>query len=326
MRKIILIFLTIAAIVAGCHRHDVYQPTVVDFANIAPFAAYEIPLKEGMVSIVIYGDDTLAITGIPMTINIPKEALMSKAKSSDELKVSYSNEPKFEGYKDCGTIRTDCVLMFEDTRSGDDDYNDLIIWVRKTEKRTWWPDYTVSCEFAIKPIALGAIKDFKLGVENERGTEFVLVENCRKELFNGERGFINTEVNVAPKIYPVKTVKTEEWKYNQSVGNTTMNWFIETSDEKMYIAETDKAVNQSNLQQFGNEKGRPYGIAFPTTGSNIFGYGGPFYATERTPIQQVYRNFGDWIRGDWKNSLSAGGGKGVNNTDPQICYNISNPR
>lgn len=325
MKRINLIFLTIAAIVAGCDRHNVYQPTVVDFANIAPFAAYEVPVKEGAVTIVTYGNDTLAITGIPMTINIPKEALMPKVKSSDELGVSYSNEPKFEGYKDCGTIRTDCVLMFEDTRSGDEDYNDLIIWVKKTENKKW-SNNTVSCEFKITPIALGAMKDFKLGVENELGTEFILVENCRKELFNEERGFINTEVNVAPKIYPVKTVKTGEWKFNPSVGNTTMNWFIETSDERMYIAETDKTVNQSNLQKFGNEKGRPYGIAFPTTGSNIFKYGGPFYATECTPIQQVYRNFEDWIRGDWKYSLSAGGGKGVNNTDPQICYNISNPR
>ncbi|WP_455949440.1 hypothetical protein [Odoribacter laneus] len=320
MKKIVLIFITFALIVMGCEHKDVYQTKKVDFDNIVPFAAYEVPLKEGMVSIVIYGEDTLAITGIPMNINVPKEAVKNLTKSTAPIRVVYSNEPKFEGYKDCGTIQTDCVLLFEDTRSGDNDYNDLIIWAKKKETRTYWPDYIVSCEFTIHPIALGAIKNFKLGVVNEQGTEFILAENCREELFKGEKGFINTETNVAPKTYPSKMIKTKEWKYNPNVGNTTINWFIETADERMYIAETNKAVNQSNLEQFGNEKGRPYGIAFPTTGANIFKFGGPFYATECTPIQQIYNNFEGWIQGEGNIN-----DKGVNNTDPQICYNFSNP-
>ena len=63
-----------------------------------------------------------------------------------------------------------------------------------------------------------------------------------------------------------------------------------------------------------------YGIAFPTTGANIFKFGGPFYATECTPIQQIYNNFEGWIQGEGNIN-----DKGVNNTDPQICYNFSNP-
>lgn len=87
MKKIVLIFMTFALIVMGCEHKDVYQTKKVDFDNIVPFASYEVPLKEGMVSIVIYGEDTLAITGIPMNINVPKEAVKNLTKSTAPIRV-----------------------------------------------------------------------------------------------------------------------------------------------------------------------------------------------------------------------------------------------
>lgn len=330
MKKIILIFLTLAAIVAGCDRHDVYQPAVVDFANIAPFVAYDVPVKEGAVTIVTYGNDTLAITGVPMIIDVPKYALHNLTKAAGEIKVEYSNHPKFEGYRNGGTTQSAFTLFFEDTRSGDNDYNDLIVSIQRTERNYGEP---VECQFKICPIALGAIKNFKLGfVEGNTGQEYIVCENCRRDLFEGRTGFINT-VEKADKITDFKlyTTPVYKWRRNNNWNNTPIDWFIETDTERMYIALSDGRVNQSNLENFGNEMGRPYGIAMPWNSWGdrydiILKYGGPYYPTECTPIQKLYGNFEDWVSGKWTNPLTVGGGKGIKNTDPEICFNVSNPR
>lgn len=327
MEKYVFILVMFAVLTGSCKHDNLYQPKQADFDNIVPFTSYEVPIEEGKVTIVTHGKDTLAITGIPMTIEVPKALVKDMTKSADGISVTYSDDPKFDGYKTKGTALSDCVLMFEDTRNGDCDYNDLIVWVQKREVKSWWPDYTMYCEFTIHPIALGAIKNFKLGVENEAGTKYICAEDCRQELFNGEYGFINTTAKTTPVFYQNKKAVTGEWKYNPSSGGeASLNWFIETEDERMYIAMTNKTVDQSNLEKFGNDKGRPYGIAFPTTAASILQAGGPFYATEGTELQSVYRNFEDWIAGAWKSPLNAGGGKGVNNTDPAVCYNISNKK
>lgn len=329
MKNIALYSLMIAMITLSCDHRDVYQPKTADFANIAPFATYEVPVKENAVTIVTYGDDTLAITGIPVTIEVPKYALNNITKSTQDIKIQYSNDPKFEGYKDCGTTQGKFTLFFEDTRSGDNDYNDLIISVERKELNYGDP---VVCSFEIFPIAMGATKKFKLGfIEGDTGKEFIVCEDCRQDLFGGKTGFINTMPEAAMETGFGK-FKTPEyrWKRNNVWTNTSINWFIETDTERMFIALSDKAVNQENIQNFGNDQGKPYGLALPWTSDNAYDIilktGGPFYPTEFTPIQKLYGNFDDWINGQWKNPLTAGGGKGVNNTDPSVCYNISIPR
>lgn len=325
--RFIFIFMMIAAVTISCDRNDVYRPKTADFENIAPFASYEVPTKEGEVTIVTYGDDTLAITGIPMVIEVPKYALRNTTKSGDGIKVQYSTDAKFEGYKDRGTIQARFTLFFEDTRNGDDDYNDLILTIKRFEERG---SDSMKCSFEIYPIALGAAKDFKLGfIEERNGLEFIVAENCRRDLFGGKTGFINTVPEIAMVtdfdkfVTPVYT-----WSRSNIWTNTPINWFIETDTERMYIALSELTVNQENMQKFGNDKGKPFGIAMPWMNDNpydiILGKSGPYYPVENSPIQKLYGNFEDWINGVWTEPLTNGGGKGVNNTDPTVCYNISN--
>lgn len=329
MIKSVLIFLLVALITVSCDHNDIYQPKQVDYDNIAPFTSYEVPVKEGAVTIVTYGSDTLAITGIPMTIEVPKYALSNLTKATEKMNIQYSNDPKFEGYRDCGTAQSKFTLFFEDTRNGDDDYNDLILSVERKERYYGDP---VQCKFEIFPIAMGAMKNFKLGfIEENTGKEYIVCDNCRQDLFGGKTGFINTLPEIAMETGFTKfETPTYTWARKGNWNNTKINWFIETDMERMYIALSDKTVNQENLQNFGNDKGKPFGIAMPWNSQNpydiILKYGGPYYPTEYTPIQKLYENFDDWISGKWKQPLTAGGGKGIKNTDPVICYNISNPR
>lgn len=325
--RFIFIFMMIAAVAISCDRNDVYRPKTADFENIAPFASYEVPTKEGEVTIVTYGDDTLAITGIPMVIEVPKYALRNTTKSGDGIKVQYSTDAKFEGYKDTGTSQARFTLFFEDTRNGDDDYNDMILAINRTEVIN---KDIVTCRFEIYPIALGATKDFKLGfVEERNGKEIIVAENCRRDLFGGRTGFINTVPEIA-MVTDFDKFETPEYIWNRSDvwGRTFINWFIETDTERMYIALSEKVVNQENIQIFGNDKGRPFGIAMPWNNAKpydiILGKSGPYYPVENSPIQKLYGNFEDWINGVWTEPLTNGGGKGVNNTDPTVCYNISN--
>ena len=82
------------------------------------------------------------------------------------------------------------VVAFEDSRKGDYDYNDLIIHVS-------WSIRENSYTIAVQPIALGSSKKIKLGFEKMDGNissvdEVIVAEDCRKDLFEGKEGFINT--------------------------------------------------------------------------------------------------------------------------------------
>lgn len=324
MEKWILISVFFMLFAASCESHkDLYQPLQTDFENIAPFASYDVPVQPDKITIVTYGEDTLAITGVPMTIDVPKEALLTR---STTIKIDFvpATDNKYAGYRKEGMQwKSDFVLMFEDTRNGDHDYNDLIVTVHMN-----WDGSTT-----IYPIAYGAKKTIDLGVGTDREETYV-VRDCRANLFKDQSGqYINTLKTDNPR--PQMSVADLKSKaVNVKIPNgqgRMLYWFIETDGpegrERMYTVLNDNATQKIDPSKLTDKKGWPYGIAF--VGGSIDNMlkkytGGPYYPTENTPIQEVYRNFEDWLTGAWRSALTNGGGKGVNNTNREVCYNISN--
>lgn len=96
--------------------------------------------------------------------------------------------------------------MFEDTRFGDYDYNDLIIYVRNLHS---WNKLQID----IQPIALGSQKVIKLGcmIGNDK-SEHIISEDVHRDLFGGEKGFINTQSDLQPICYSLNAVSTMNWK------------------------------------------------------------------------------------------------------------------
>jgi hypothetical protein len=175
----------------------------------------------------------------------------------------------------------DKIVCFEDSYKGDYDYNDLIFYVRTTKCGG-------SIKFQIKPMALGATLPAALGVKgvDASGKELynsVIINDDRKTLFNGDQGFINTNVpdNINDKDYPIQS---------------NPDWYIEAGDGKDDICKIYFYIVVNGRPMFAgaegtptDTQGRPYGIVLL---SNDFKY-----PAEYTNIENVYAGSGAWFDG-----------------------------
>lgn len=292
--------------------------------------SFDVPLKSGSITLVLCDGDTLAKTDINMTISIPK--VLSDTKSYEgrgvDIKyVEYDQMPMFE--HGSGVAESNQVLIFEDTRFGDYDYNDVVLYVKHRIKVSGGKRY---CDVYVKPIALGSAKRLEFGYVDisGNGRNAFLSHNVRDDFFNSEKGFINTTTNkpfVAPiladgspdvvrgnvRIVRAKYTKPKNGEriqggyfvYSQpptNVSNTNENaqkliYFIQSSGEAspFYIASVSDKVNGK----------LPLGIAIPGSLNT--------YPVEAHPIWTTFHRFDKWIddtgnNHDWykKGDLSIG--------------------
>lgn len=153
----------------------------------------------------MYGQDTVAIVTQPMTIQIPKGMKVStKGSTGDEISIEYEvlndTDAKIAYNKSWQAI------MFEDTRSGDYDYNDLIIHVRNLHS---WNKLQID----IQPIALGSQKVIKLGcvIGNDK-SEHIISEDVRKDLFGSEKDLSIHKAICNRSVIAWNAVSTMNWK------------------------------------------------------------------------------------------------------------------
>lgn len=216
--------------------------------NMVTTTEYTVPVQSGYTTIVTYKGQTLAVTSTPMTILVPKAAVATKSLDGEGLLTYYQ-----EGAISQGFSRLWQTVAFEDSKTGDFDYNDLVFHA-KTEVSNG--KFTVS----VHPIALGSVNPIELCFEwrqgNSSGTTVVVAGNCRQDLFGGKQGFINTfkydkHYTDFAVIKEISGINSNEPVY--------INWFINSSAQKIY------AVNN-----FGkgcvDEKGNPFGIVITDTG------------------------------------------------------------
>lgn len=203
---------------------------------------FSVPIQEGCITTVSYNGMVLARTSRAMTIKVPKGAVNATDGSTSGLDIETS-----EGQAPVSFSNLWQTVMFEDSKTGDYDYNDLVFHVNYQTTGNIMKVY-------IQPIAFGTRKDFKLRMKwKQDGIEGVVkvAESCRKELFGGQDGYINTQSY--DECFP-EFAKEFTIELPSEASAVDISWFINIEDfEAIY------AVNNNGDRCLNND-GMPYGF------------------------------------------------------------------
>ena len=256
----------------------------IDLSNIDLTKTLNIkPPKDG-VAIVTSDLDTIAITAVAQTVVVNKFA---------PVKIEYRSAEEFPDYKNGGISRYNQTLAFEDTKKGDQDYNDLIVYVNQ---ENGWNGKGYKIKLKVTPIALGSTIPIAFGFDDYDGDEYTIADDCRKELFKSNKGFINTVKNGDIKSYKTihtKTyqMKSTDWKY------TKLNFWIKVSGNKLYIATASHSEEEIDYSLMVDTRNKPYGLSIP----DFFEY-----PAETKSIYNTYPDFDKWIKGDLNDFRNTG--------------------
>ena len=256
----------------------------IDLSNIDLTKTLDIkPPKDG-IAIVTSDLDTIAITAVAQTVVVNKFA---------PVKIEYRSVEEFPDYKNGGISRYNQTLAFEDTKKGDQDYNDLIVYVNQ---ENGWNGKGYKIKLKITPTALGSTIPIAFGFDDYDGDEYTIANDCRKELFKSDKGFINTVKNGDIKSYKTihtKTyqMKSTDWKY------TKLNFWIKASGNKLYIATASHSEEEIDYSLMVGTHNKPYGLSIP----DFFEY-----PAETKSIYNTYPDFDKWIKGDLNDFRNTG--------------------
>ncbi len=322
-----LFFAVFAFILTSCLKESA-EPANEGLVIVDKYSttkSFEVPVaNDGSVTQVIYHradgeQEILATTDVPLTIQIPAW-IEPEVRSGDtgeeyiEIRRYALGLPGFEAnswIKDGNS-----VLMFEDSRGGDFDYNDLVLYVNHSIKGnniTTQATITIS----VKPIALGGMHHIAFGWEDGNG-EHILSNNVREDYFGGRQGIINAYMHL-PFVEPIavgegcgnerhsgytivkdRALMTRDRSADpgldevvggyivydpvpttcstQSNDAKKIKWFIKSTGNKYYVSSIDKAAPAGTF---------PYGISIPN---------GAYHAREAVPFAEVYPGFEPWIK------------------------------
>ncbi len=328
MKKLLLLLLAGSAALASCVKNPTPEPEtddVVIVESYLPTKSYSVPVVgDGTVTQVVYhrsdGDrEILATTDIPLTIQIPawlEGPVVRSGESEDYLEILNYARGTIDFEANSAIKESSSVLMFEDSRTGDYDYNDLVLYVKHSIRGNGSVSNPFTITIWVKPIALGSVNKIAFGWEDGNG-EHMLSENVRQDFFFGHEGFINTyadkpmielipvvkgggnEVHAGYTIVKDRTTMERQhyedptadlvvggyFKYDpvpttctsQSNDAKMVKYFIKTSGCKFYVSSIDKSAPAGTF---------PYGISMLNAGYHCF---------ERTPIWEAYPGFKSWI-------------------------------
>lgn len=272
----------------GCVKNTVPGGSNTNLEAIETLADYQIPVQAGKAAIVTLGDDTLAVTREAMTARVPRYALQQGL-----IKVTYSDE---EIYARFASMEYWQYLGFEDTRSADYDYNDIVFHVRlrcdKIYGQEMWNN-----SIDIQPVALGSSTPIKIGIlytETAGGAPVskILVEDARKELFNGDPRFpINTDPN--KEIKQVSRKLTNFFRNTSSIPLRVV-WFIEANGVRLYAA---TSAGDKNSLEMVSKDGLPYGLSMTRKWE---------YPIEKASIDKAYPGFRQWLKTGDETTLFSG--------------------
>lgn len=131
-----------------------------DVSHFQTAEQYAVPTKAGQITTVKMNGVTLAEASSPMKIWIPRYARTKAAAAPEVIYTPADEYPNgFAGNK----AQLFQVVCFEDSRSGDYDYNDLVIHVKYQWNGTRFG-------FGVHPIALGSTKEVRLGAVVYKGS------------------------------------------------------------------------------------------------------------------------------------------------------------
>lgn len=303
MKKTLLPFITILALASCTHYDSLYKKENLDkiIANCTTSEEFQVPVKEGYTTIVTCGEDTLAVANEPISILVPRGSkLQSKSGEATGIKIDFEVLQNAKTYSQYWQ-----AVMFEDSRRVDYDYNDLIIHVKNTLEK----NNTVQ-SISIQPIALGSEKTIALGYILADGSEHMVTDDVRKDLFNGAEGYINTVNEKEPIRYKLTEARTHSFD-KVAYKTATIAWFIEAEGERFYaISGDNKYLKYSDMI---TDDGLPYGLVI-YGGVDGKANGTFIYPQEKIAIYKAYPDFNNWVMGRKDN---------IGTCDKSLCYKYS---
>lgn len=282
----------------------------IDLKNVVSTREYTVPIQPGKISVVYAGGEIVAAADEPMTILLPKECVTRT--SSGTVRVEYLSEEDFNELGiGLGTMKLFQVVAFEDSRKGDYDYNDLVIHVRYDSRNSNWEKDKRVLAVGIHPVALGSTKKIALGYDVYYGDELVYSEmvtyDCRRDLFQDREGMLNTLTKNFEANGEYAYINKSIFYPKEGGKAVSVNWFIVVDGNTRLNAVS--AVYTANMVDADN---RPYGIVVTNTGYHynepgvgIAGKDWFNYPLETVNIDQVYPDFGRWLKGEYTGTFSS---------------------
>ena len=244
MKKITILMLAFLA-VSCIEKNDVRpgSPLDVDIDHYQTARTYDVPVKEGCITVVKAYGVTLAEAESPMTIWVPRMTLTRSDEGLTTTFVPRDEYPNFAGNKS----QLFQVVCFEDARRGDYDYNDLVIHVLYQTRQNIFG-------FGVQPVALGSTKSIKLGCVVYKGGKRVFKglitpdgADCRSQYFKSMEGTLNTydKANIKVGEYLGSTIRNWDVSKIEGDGVMRVEWYIEVDNGVELYALSTAYLNDS---------------------------------------------------------------------------------
>ena len=311
MKQFLFALLGICLVVSSCVKDKTVTPVYLNNEDMLKktlsTTEYNVSTKAGYVTEVVLNGQVIATAVSPMTILLPRS--YSSTKSDDVIKEVYTPIDEYPNREVTNSSKLYQVICFEDSKSGDYDYNDLVIHV-------CYKIVGSKFGFGVQPIALGSTKEIKLGYELYKGNTLIKQsylhgdsENCRGKYFQDTEGMLNTGYK---DFYPDNksvhgwheylgsTIKWWDISTIEIPGAFRVEWFIMVADNLKFYALSVDHINQSF-----DKNGLPYGLVFTETGYTYHQEGkGEVgkdwfnYPMEQTHFKDVYPEIWNWLTTD----------------------------
>jgi len=277
------IFLLIAVAVFGvsCINED-FESMKLDLDNLSPFTEELAPIQEGKTTQIFADDKLICETQVPTSYYMPKGAIR---------KINYVPNKKDAIFSGWDTYQF--TAAFEDTRNGDNDYNDFVCFITRNKKEIGsHPNWSVKITMYIQPIAFGAGTVLQFGMTLPDGRDTIFTNNIQRDLFPGTTGFVNT-TDVTDVYFTADTNHIIKFTYIQpgrvSASYPFHPFIINQSGEKLYVALNGQKGAVKDYLSLASVTGYPLGIA--TSGAF-------FYPLEKVNIATCYPGFNNWVTGN----------------------------
>lgn len=280
MKKLLLL-LAITFAATSCINEDL-ESLKLDLDNLSPYTEKVTPIKEGQVTRIYADDKLICETTVPTSYYLPKGAIE---------KIEYIPNSKAVTFSGWDTYQF--TAAFEDTRNGDNDYNDFVCFITRDKVEIGaWPNWSTKITLYIQPIAFGAGTVLQFGMTLPDGRDTIFTNNIQRDLFPGRTGFVNT-VNFDNIYQTADTNHIIKFTYIQP-GRSSASYpfhpfIINQSGERLYVALNGKKNVVRDYLSLAGILGYPLGIA--TSGQFA-------YPLEKINIATCYPGFNNWVVGN----------------------------
>lgn len=246
---------------------------------------YEVPIKDGFITKVSYKEDILYSGDVKTTILAPKI-------NSKDLKVVFTKKTAADNIWSYSTY-TSGTLLFEDLgMGGDQDYNDFVSEIQLQTQVNQNPQTGLVTSIGIVPFgcypkALGNILPIGLGIDIIKKSTLEIIHtswmfhDIRKEIFNNQKGFINTEQGKKTELYNANKFINDRFSpENLKINDFTVEIFLEVRGKKLYTS----SATFTPTNKF------PDGFLLP----GVFNFR---YPRETSKIFLAYPKLTNWING-----------------------------